>query len=205
MTTIGLTLFVYRLAGSASATIVIGQALMLRIVAFLVFSQLAGVLADRFSRKSLLIGADVGRFALLSLFPFITETWQIYAMIFTINALTALFTPTFEATIPEIAGNQNYVRALSLSRVAQDVETVASPALAGLLVAWVGVRWVFWFDALTYLISAALVVTVALPKGTGTSETSSVRSFAKDITTGTRILLREAALRQALPLQAHLV
>ena len=45
VTTIGLTLFVYQLAGGATATAVIGQALMLRILAFLLFSQPAGVLA----------------------------------------------------------------------------------------------------------------------------------------------------------------
>lgn len=198
VTTIGLTLFVYQLAGSSTATIVIGQALMLRILAFLLFSQPAGILADRVNRKRILIAADVGRFVLLSLFPFITATWQVYAMIFTINALTAFFTPTFEATIPEIAGKQNYVQALSLSRVAGDVEAVASPALAGLLVALLGIRWVFWFDAFTYLVSAALVAAVAIPKLTAISPPFSARTLLTEITAGSRILLREPALRQAL-------
>lgn len=198
VTTIGLTLFVYQLTGSSTATVVIGQALMLRILAFLLFSQPAGILADRANRKRILIAADVGRFVLLSLFPFITATWQVYAMIFTINALTAFFTPTFEATIPEIAGKQNYVQALSLSRVAGDLEAVASPALAGLLVAFLGVRWVFWFDAFTYLVSAALVAAVAIPKLTSISPPFSARSLLTEITVGSRILLREPALRQAL-------
>jgi NRE family putative nickel resistance protein-like MFS transporter len=47
MTTIGLTLLIYRIAGSSVATVVIGQALMLRILAFLLFSQPAGILAYR--------------------------------------------------------------------------------------------------------------------------------------------------------------
>ncbi len=198
VTTIGLTLFVYQLTGGTAAAVVIGQALMLRILAFLIFSQPAGILADVLNRKYILIAADVGRFALLSLFPFITATWQVYVMIFTINALTAFFTPTFEATIPTIAGTDHYVQALSLSRVASDVESVASPALAGLLVALLGVRWVFWFDALTYLISAALVASVAIPLAAGVRASLSMRSFLAEITTGTRILLRQPALRQAL-------
>ncbi len=198
VTTIGLTLFVYRLAGSSMAAVVIGQALMLRILAFLLFSQPAGILADRVNRKCILIAADVGRFVLLSLFPFITATWQVYAMIFAINALTAFFTPTFEATIPEIAGKQNYVQALSLSRVAGDVEAAASPALAGLLVALLGIRWVFWFDAFTYLVSAALVAAVAIPTLAAPLQPFAIRSLLTEITTGSRILLREPALRQAL-------
>ena len=178
VTTIGLTLFVYQLAGGATAAVVIGQALMLRILAFLLFSQPAGILADAMNRKYILIAADLGRFALLSLFPFITATWQVYAMIFSINALTAFFTPTFEATIPAIAGKDHYVQALSLSRVASDVESVLSPALAGLLVVWLGVRWVFWFDALTYLASAVLVASVAIPALAGVRAPISGCSFS---------------------------
>jgi NRE family putative nickel resistance protein-like MFS transporter len=149
VTTVGLALFAYQLTGGASATAVIGNALTLRILAFLLFSQPAGVIADRVSRKKILIAADVIRFGLLALFPFITTIWQVYALIFAINAVTAFFTPTFEASIPEVVGEEQYVGALSLSRVAVDVEAVAAPALAALLVALFGVRWVFWFDAST--------------------------------------------------------
>ena len=163
VTTVGLALFAYQLTGGESATAVIGNALFLRILAFLVFSQPAGVIADRFSRKKILIAADILRFALLALFPFITELWQIYALIFLINAVTAFFTPTFEASIPEIVGEEQYVKALSYSRVAVDIEAFAAPALAGLLVASLGVRWVFWFDAVSYLISAALVLFAVVP------------------------------------------
>ena len=130
VTTIGLALFAYRLANPTTASIVIGQALMLRILAFLLFSQFAGVLADRISRKPILIAVDLGRFGLLALLPFATATWQLYALIFAINAATAFFTPTFEATLPEVAGKEFYVKALSLSRVAADVEAIASPTLA---------------------------------------------------------------------------
>lgn len=198
VTTIGLALFAYQLTGGASATAVIGNALFLRILAFLIFSQPAGVIADRISRKKILIIADVLRFALLALFPFITEVWQIYWLIFMINAVTAFFTPTYEASIPEIVGEEHYVKALSYSRIAVDVEAVAAPAVAGLLVVWLGVRWVFWFDAVTYLVSAALVLLAVVPFVAKQTVPLSVKVFLSEIQTGTRILLREPSLRQAL-------
>ena len=198
MTTVGLALFAYQLTRGVSVTAVIGNALTLRILAFLLFSQPAGVIADRVSRKKILIAADVIRFALLALFPFITAVWQIYALIFAINAATAFFTPTFESSIPEIVGGEQYVKALSLSRVATDVEAVAAPALAGLLVAVLGLRWVFWFDAFTYLVSASLVALTAMPYIRRSLPPISVGNFLTELTTGTRILLREASLRQAL-------
>jgi hypothetical protein len=62
VTTVGLALFAYQLTGGSSATAVIGNALMLRILAFLLFSQPVGVIADRVSRKKILIAADLLRF-----------------------------------------------------------------------------------------------------------------------------------------------
>ena len=200
VTTVGLALFAYQLTGGASATAVIGNALTLRILAFLLFSQPAGIIADRVSRKKILIAADLVRFALLALFPFITAVWQIYVLIFLINAVTAFFTPTFESSIPEVVGGEQYVKALSVSRVATDVEAVAAPALAGILVTLLGLQWVFWFDASTYLISAALVGMATMPYVATIQVALKLRSFLSELTTGTRILLKEPSLRQALVL-----
>jgi NRE family putative nickel resistance protein-like MFS transporter len=200
VTTVGLALFAYKLTGGVSATAVIGNALTLRILAFLLFSQPAGVIADRASRKKILIAADLIRFALLAIFPFITAVWQVYSLIFAINAVTAFFAPTVESSIPEVVGDEHYVKALSLSRVATDVEAVAAPALAGLLVALLGLRWVFWFDAFTYLVSALLVAFTAMPYIRRALPPISARNFLTELTTGTRILLREPSLRQALTL-----
>lgn len=200
VTTVGLALFAYQLTGGRGATAVVGNALMLRILAFLLFSQPAGVVADRVNRKHVLIAADLARVALLGLFPLITTVWQVYALIFAINAVTAFFTPTFEASIPEVVGNEQYVPALALARVAVDVEAVAAPALAGVLLALVGVRWVFWFDAATYLASAALVATVVMPRRVAPTTPLAPGTFVTEVTHGTRVLLREPSLRRALVL-----
>ncbi len=198
VTTVALAIFAYQLSGGESATAIIGNALFLRILAFLLFSQFAGVLADRVDRKKILIATDVVRFGLLAMFPFITEIWQIYALIFAINSVTAFFTPTFEASLPAVVGEKDYVKALSFSRVAVDIEAFAAPALAGLLVAAFSVRWVFWFDAFTYLISAGLVLMVTIPHVKKKLDPIKLQSFMSDLTLGTRILLREPSLRQAL-------
>jgi NRE family putative nickel resistance protein-like MFS transporter len=199
-TTIGLALFAYQLAGSHESTVVVGNALTLRIFAFLLFSQPAGVLADRVNRKAVLIGADLLRAGLLALLPFVTTIWHVYALIFTINAATAFFTPTYEASVPTVVGEANIVKALSLSRVAVDVETVAAPGVAALIVGLVGARWVFWFDGLTYVLSAALIVAVALPRITSIAQKLSRGPLLLEITYGVRAIWREPALRQALVL-----
>jgi MFS transporter, NRE family, putaive nickel resistance protein len=197
-TTIGLALFARRLVGDASATAVLGNALTLRIVAFLLCSQPAGVLADRVNRKALLIASDVIRAGLLLLVPFATSAGHIYLLIFAINAVTAFFTPTYEASVPAVAGEAHIVQALSLSRVSVDLEAVVAPAIAGVIVALVGARWVFWFDSVTYLVSALLVVAARVPNAAASSEKLSLARFAEEVTHGTRAILREIALRQAI-------
>jgi MFS transporter, NRE family, putaive nickel resistance protein len=160
-TTVALALLAYDMVGSGEATLVLGNALMLRILAFLVFSQPAGVLADRVSRKRILVVADVARAALLCVMPWVTETWHVYVLVFAINAVTAFFTPAYESSLPAVVGETHLVKALAVSRVAIDVEAIAAPAAAALIVWALGARWVFPFDGLTYLVSAALVLGAA--------------------------------------------
>ncbi|MGR8981688.1 MAG: MFS transporter, partial [Gammaproteobacteria bacterium] len=86
----------------------------------------------------------------------------------------------------------------SLSRVLADVESAASPALAGVLVVLFGLHWLFWFDAGTYLLSALLVAASRLPRRAVESLRFSFRGLFQELTFGTRLLLREASLRRAL-------
>ena len=66
--------------------------------------------------------------------PFVTEIWQVYVLIFMLQSASAAFTPTFQATIPDVLPDEAvYTRALSLSRLAYDLQQLLAPALAGVL------------------------------------------------------------------------
>lgn len=197
VTSIALAAFAYELAGS-DATVVVGTALMLRILAFVLLSPVAGVMADRIDRKRMLVAADLIRVGLLGAFPFITSVGQVYVLIFAINAVTAFFTPTFEAVLPQVVGLRQYTRAVSWSRIALAVEAALGPMLAGILIATVGVRWTFWVDGATYLASALLVLGAAVPRAPRPTGPFPWGDFVPQITHGTRVLLREPALRKAL-------
>jgi hypothetical protein len=145
-----------------------------------------------------MIASDLIRFVLIALFPFITAVGQVYVAVFAVNCLTAFFTPAFEASLPEVAGQEHYVKALSYSRITADVEGIAGPALAGILIVLMDVRWVFWFDAVTYLISAVLVVTVNFPSPSAVSGSLAPQALWKDVTYGVRLLVRQPSIRQAL-------
>ncbi|MGO8608998.1 MFS transporter, partial [Rhizobium johnstonii] len=89
---------------------------------------------DRLPKKAVLITADLVRLVIACLLPLVTETWQIFVLVFVLQSASATFTPAFQSLIPSVLPNpRDYTRALSLSRLAYDLESLLSPTLAALL------------------------------------------------------------------------
>lgn len=99
--TVALGLLAYELAG-ADAGAVLGTALAIKMLAYAGVAPVAQAFADRLPRRSLLVALDLVRAAVALCLPFVTEVWQIYLLIFVLQAASAGFTPTFQATIPDI-------------------------------------------------------------------------------------------------------
>ncbi|MFI7320830.1 MFS transporter [Streptomyces venezuelae] len=163
LATVALSLLAYDLAG-ADASAVLGTALAIKMVAYVGLAPLIGAFADRVPRRALLVSMDGVRAGTALVLPFVNQVWQVYVLILLLQAASAAFTPTFQATIPEILpAERDYLRALSLSRLAYELESLLSPVLAAALLATVTYSWLFAGTALGFLASAALVVSVALP------------------------------------------
>ncbi|MEM8630780.1 MAG: MFS transporter [Pseudomonadota bacterium] len=164
LATVALGLLAFELAGE-NAALVMGAALTVKMVAFVLVGPLAGAFAAVWPRRQMLIVLDIIRAAVAMMLPFVTDVWQIFALIFVLQCASAAFTPTFQATIPEVIPDENdYTRALSLSRLAYDLESLLSPVFAGVLLI------VFAYDALFigttvgFLASALLIAAIALPR-----------------------------------------
>jgi MFS family permease len=197
LATVALGLLAFELAG-ADAGAVLGTALAIKMVAYVGIAPVAGAFVHLVPRRTLLVALDVLRAGVALCLPFVTEVWQVYALIFLLQAGSAAFTPTFQATIPDILPEEaEYTKALSLSRLAYDLEALASPAIAAALLGVIGFHWLFGLNAIGFLASAALVVSVVLPspKPATTSEGAWGRT-----TRGARIYLATPRLRGLLAL-----
>ena len=195
--TIALGLLAYDLAGERAGA-VLGTALTIKMVAFVTLAPVANAIAARLPRKALLIGADLIRAAVALCLPFIDAIWQVYLLIFVLQAASATFTPAFQATIPDILEDEaEYTKALSLSRLAHELENLISPALAGLLLLVTSYHWLFGGTVAGFLGSALLVWLAPLPmrKPAATSQ-----SFSERLTRGLRIYLATPRLRGLLGL-----
>ncbi len=198
LTWVGLALLAYQLTGGEDAAVVLGAALTLRVLAFVVFSPLAGVIADRINRKWLLVGCDLGRMAVIGLLPFVHAVWQVYLLMFLVNALTAFFTPTNQATVPMVVGQADSGPAFALSSATTELINIIGPGLAGIVAALLGGRNLFFVDAASFLLSGLLILTLpALQAAQGEVQ----RSTWQGIRDGTARLWRDPPIRFALLLE----
>ncbi|WP_367718244.1 MFS transporter [Nitratireductor sp. GISD-1A_MAKvit] len=191
LATVALGLLAFELAGE-SAGAVLGTALAIKMLAYVGVAPIASALSDQLPRRNVLVALDLVRAGVAAFLPFVTEVWQIYLLIFVLQSASAAFTPIFQATIPDILPvEKDYTRALSLSRLAYDLESVASPVLATVMLAFMAFHNLFAGTVLGFLVSAALVSGVVLHS----PKTSRRRGLYERTTRGIRIYLATPRLR----------
>lgn len=189
--TVALGLLAFDLAGE-NAGVVMGVAMSIKMIAYVAVAPVATALVARLPAKPVLVGADLVRAGVALCLPFVTETWQIYVLIFLLQSASATFTPSFQAVIPSVLPHEDeYTRALSLSRLAYDLESLASPVLAAALLTVTGYHDLFLGTVVGFLASAALVVACRLPP----VEAPRPAPFVDRLTRGTRAFWASGELR----------
>ncbi len=164
--TIALYTIILNLTGSGRA---IGLLMVARFVPSFVFGSLSGVVADRFSRRSIMIVSDLLRAVVVLGFLFVRradQLWLIYLLTVLQLGLSTFFEPAKTAVIPSIVSDRELVSANAISSVTWSAMLTIGAAIGGVVTGWFGTDVAFILDALTYLISAALIASVRLPKRT---------------------------------------
>ncbi|MBY6209730.1 MULTISPECIES: MFS transporter [Halomonas] len=198
LTTVALALLAYELAAGQAGT-VLGTALAIKMVAYVGIAPLVGAYASRLPRRALLVCLDLLRASVVCTLPFVTEIWQIYVLIFLLNGASAGFTPVFQATIPDLLEDEGeYTQALSLSRLAYDLENLLSPMAAAALLMVMGFDVLFLLNGLAFLVSAGLVISVVLPSPQVVEEETP--SVWRKVSHGMRLYLKTPRLRGVLAL-----
>ena len=199
-TWIGIALLAYEFGGNDSAKI-LATALTLRVTAFIIFGSYAGVLADRFNRKNILIITNLARMIIVFSLVFVSNVWQLYGLIFLLNVFNAFFTPAYKACIPQLViQKENYGNAITLSNGTWQLLGVLGPGLAGAFAVFFGSRQIFLFDACSFIVSSILVFMIPIKflKNEVTESQTSFKSVWKDIIKGTKLLFNNSPIRFAL-------
>ncbi len=164
LATVALGLLAYDVAGP-DAGAVLGTALAIKMVAYVGVAPIAAAVLGALPRRTVLVTLDLVRAAVAVTLPFVDQVWQVYVLIFVLQAASAAFTPLFQATIPEVLPNEReYTRALTLSRMAYDLEGLLSPSLAAALLLLMSFNKLFLGTAIGFVASALLVVSTVVPR-----------------------------------------
>jgi NRE family putative nickel resistance protein-like MFS transporter len=123
-------------------------------------------------------------------------------LIFLLNALSAFFTPSFKASIPQmIREKKDFAPAITLSNITYQLLAIMGPGIAGIAAAWIGSRNIFLLDSLSFLLSALFVL--AISRQLFSISPDSVKPLVaptrmSELLMGTRLLFKDSAIRFAL-------
>lgn len=174
--------------------IAVGGLFVVRMLAQLLVSPFAGVAADRFNRKRLLILTDIGRAITVLGFLFVQEpeqVWLLYVLTVIQMAMSGFFFPARNAILPDIVSRRELGSANALSSATWSVMLAFGAALGGIVAGGWGVRPAFIIDALTFFVSAIIISRIAYthePALAGTDK--SVRAGVKQYLDGLQYLWR---------------
>jgi MFS family permease len=162
--TIALYTIILNLTGSGRD---VGLLLVARFVPSFIFGPVSGVIADRFSRRSIMIISDVLRALVVLGFLFVRradQLWIIYVLTVVQLALSTFFEPAKTAVIPSVVSDRELVPANAIASVTWSVMLTLGAAIGGAITGLFGTDVAFVLDALTFAVSALLIARVRIPK-----------------------------------------
>jgi MFS family permease len=161
--TIAVYTIVLNLTGSGRA---VGLVLVARFLPTFFIGPLSGVIADRFSRRSIMIISDLLRAVVVLGFLLVRrpdQMWLVYLLTVFQLAFSAFFEPAKTAAIPSIVSERELIPANAIASVTWSVMLTLGAAVGGLVTGWFGTNAAFVLDSLTFIGSALLVASVRFP------------------------------------------
>jgi MFS family permease len=161
---IALVVLVFQLTGQGLAVAGVAVA---EIVPILLLGPVAGVIIDRFSRRTVLIGADVFRAILVLSLLWPQGAWHAYVVAAGLAAGNTFFNPTVQAVIPVLTTENQRLAANSVAWSTGRLVQIIASAVAGGLIAVVGTGPAFALNAASFLLSAACIARLRIPSHAG--------------------------------------
>ena len=186
LTSFGLGVYVFEQTGSAASMALVT---LLAFLPTLVLSVPAGVLADRYDRRLMMMLGD-GLSALGILYILIcmlrggAALWQICVGVLVSSVFSALLEPAYRATVSDLLSKEEYSRASGLVSLAGSARYLISPLLAGLLLAVSDIRLLLVIDICTFFLT--VIVTGVVKRGLAAKPPEVRESFLSSLRGGWR-------------------
>jgi MFS family permease len=162
--TLAIYTLLLQLTGQASS---VALALVLQVLPQTFVGPMAGVVNDRISRKKVMIAADLIRVVIVFSMLLVRSrsmVWLVYPLLLAETIMAAFFEPARSSVIPNITAREDVIVANTLSSTTWSMNLVLGATIGGIVAAWLGRDAVFVLNALSFLVSAALIVGMRFPE-----------------------------------------
>jgi MFS family permease len=162
---------------------------LVRFLPVILFSLIAGVAADRFDRRKLTILTQIalGLVALilgLKTAQGAISLWMLFGLMAVQSVAVAFDVPARQALIPSLVPREDLASAYSLTSIASKVGSILGPAISGLVIAYLGLQWAYWINAISYLAVIAALIAMGGIKTIVEKKSFDIQSTIFDIREG---------------------
>jgi DHA3 family macrolide efflux protein-like MFS transporter len=166
LTSFALGVWVYEETGSATLFAV---NMVIWVLPNVALSPVAGVLADRWDRRLVMILSDSGAglsslFVVVMLLTGALDVWQVYVATFFNSAFSVFQWPAYSAATSLLVPKQHLGRAGGMTQIGEAISRLAAPAMAGALFVSVGLPAILLIDVVTYLVALGTLIAVRFPR-----------------------------------------
>ena len=143
---------------------------LVRVIPIIIFSLISGVVADAVDRRKLMLATQTGMTLAAAALAFITfrgltAAWPVYLLTALSAAASAFDNPARQSLVPNLVPREHLPNAISLYAIMFQTASVLGPSLAGVMIAGLGVGWVYAFNMLSFLaVIVALLLTRDAPE-----------------------------------------
>ena len=163
----------------------LGVAVALQFLPLLVLGVPAGVLADRVDNRRLLLATSIVSAVLALVFGLVVSAgdpsiWVIYGLTFGSGLVLAIERPAMQALLFQLVGRDTLPSAVAANSTIISMSRLVGPALGGVIIASAGIAWCFYANAVSYLVVAAALASIArrdlVPRPIATRDGGGVRA-----------------------------
>ena len=160
-----------------------------RFVPVFLLSLIAGVAADWFDRRRLTILTQITLGLVALLLGLSTarggmSIWMIFGLVIVQSVAVAFDVPARQALIPSLVPRRDLASAYSLTSIASKVGGILGPALSGLVIAYMGLQWAYWINALSYLAVIAALIAMGEVRARVEKRSVDMRESVRDVREG---------------------
>lgn len=187
------SLYILELTGSAT---MFSTILSIELIPTIILSPFGGAIADRISKKKIMVGLDFCCYIIIGFFAFFIygKSYQVIfiaILMFVLSLINSIYSPAVEAGIPEVVSDEHFNAANSIVTQISSITSLIGPIAAGFLYGILGVKAIMIINMVSYFVSAVMELFLKMPYEKKQDEKLSLSIYINDVKDGFKYLYKE--------------